>query len=179
MRRGRIHVITVVLAAAAMLIGPGIARADSYNLMGFEGVPTLGSSGFTRGTPPPVGDYVTTHCRYIDVINTTVGHYYLRYFLDLPDGATITGVSLRIADYNPTGVMWVYLRSRPWNSRNVGTTLDLTLTDNTSNQDKLIDMGAVDVTVNNATTEYWIDVSPQNSALPGQLCVYGIHVTYN
>ena len=75
--------------------------------------------------------------------------------------------------------MWAYLRSRPWNSRDIGTTLEFTLTDNSSNSDKLINMGSLDITVNNATTEYWIDVSPQNSALPGQLCVYGIHVTYD
>jgi len=179
MRRVLVCTITVGLVIASMLTGTDTTRADSYNLMGFEGVPTLGSGGFVVGTPPPAGDYVTTHCRYIDVTNTTLGHYYLRYFLDLPDGAHITGVSLRVADFNPTGVMWAYLRSRPWNSRDIGTTLEFTLTDNSSNNDKLINMGSLDITVNNATTEYWIDVSPQNSALPGQLCVYGIHVTYD
>jgi len=179
MRRVVICSMTVGLVIGAMLIGPGTARADSYNLMGFEGVPTLGSGGFTLGTPPPVGDYATTLCRYLDVVNTTVGHYYLRYFLDLPDGATITGVSLRIADYNPTGVAWAYLRSRLWNSRDIGDTEDFTLTDNSSSGDKTINMGAVNLTVNNATTEYWIDISPENSSNPGQLCVYSIHVTYN
>ena len=179
MRRVQTCAIAVGLAAAAMLIGEGAAQADSYNLMGFEGIPTLGAPAYTLGPPPPVGDYVTTHCRYIDVVNTTLGHYYLRYFLDLPDGAVITGISIRLADYNPSGVMWVYLRSRPWNSRNVGTTVDFTLSDNSGNEDKVINMGTMNVTVNNSTTEYWIDVSPQNSASPGQLCVYGIHVTYN
>ncbi len=178
MRGDRIHQFSIGLAALALLAGAGIANADSYNLMGFEGVPTLGSGGFVVGTPPPVGDWVTTNCRYIDVTNTTVGHYYLRYFLDLPDGATITGVSLRVADFNPAGVLWAYLRSRPWNSRDFGTTRAFTLTDNNSNSDKLINMGSLDIPVNNATTEYWIDVSPQNSNDTGQLCVYGIHVTY-
>lgn len=179
MRRVLTCATVVGLAAFAMLVGSGEARADSYNLMGFEGVPTLGSGGFTLGTPPPVGDYATTLCRYIDVVNTTVGHYYLRYFLDLPDGATITGVSLRIADYNPTGVAWVYLRSRPWNSRDSGDLEGVTLTDNSSSGDKTINMGSLNLTINNATTEYWIDISPQNSANPGQLCVYSVHVTYN
>ena len=180
------------LIVAAVLIRPadvstvGAVSGDQaasaltgyYNLIGYEGIGTLGSTGFTAGQTPPVGDYVTTHCRYIDVRDTTVGHYYLRYPLHLPQGATITGVSLYVADFNPTGVMWVYLRSRPWNSRDAGTTLDFTLTDNTTNSDKSIDMGTVDVTVDNGTTEYWIDVSPENSSDPGQLCVYGIQVTY-
>ena len=78
MRRVQVCAITVGLVVASMLTGADTARADSYNLMGFEGVPTLGSGGFVVGTPPPAGDYVTTHCRYIDVTNTTLGHYYLR-----------------------------------------------------------------------------------------------------
>lgn len=148
-------------------------------MFGYEGIGTLGSVGFTAGPTPPVGDYVTTHCRYIDVQNTTLGHYYLRYPLHLPNGANITSISLHVADFNPTGVMWVYLRSRNWNSRDAGTTLSLTLTDNTTNNDRTITMTpSGGVNVNNQTTEYWIDVSPQNSASPGQLCVYGIQVTY-
>ena len=74
--------------------------------------------------------------------------------------------------------MWAYLRSRPWNSRDSGTTLGFTLTDNATNNDKTINISGLDVDVNNQTTEYWIDVSPTNSADPGQLCVYGIQVTY-
>jgi len=125
-----------------------------------------------------VGDYVSTHCRYINVPNTTVGQYYLRYPLHLPNGATITKVSLFIADFNSAGVLWAYLRSRPWNSRSVGSTPSFTLSGNASNNDFTISMTGLNVDVNNETTEYWVDVSPQNSADPGQLCVYGIQVTY-
>lgn len=156
------------------------AMTGYYNLFGYEGIGTLGSTGFTAGPTPPVGDYVTTHCRYIDVQNTTLGHYYLRYPLHLPNGANITRISLFVADFNPSGVMWAYLRSRPWNSRAAGTTLGFTLTDNTANSDKTVNINfSPAVNVNNQTTEYWIDVSPQNSTAPGQLCVYGIQVTYS
>lgn len=175
-------------AAAAQDAGPqtessvqaAAALTGYYNLLGYEGIGTLGSVGFTAGPTPPVGDYVTTHCRYINVQNTTVGHYYLRYPLHLPNGANITRISLYVADFNPTGVLSAYLRSRPWNSRNAGTTLHFALTDNTTNNDKTINMNfSTPENVNNQTTEYWIDVSPQNSADPGQLCVYGIQVTYS
>lgn len=148
-----------------------------YNMLGYEGIGTLGSGLQANGQIPPVGDYVTTHCRYINVTNTTLGHYYLRYPLHLPNGANITKVSLRVADFNPSGALWVYLRSRPWNSRQAGTTLGFTLT-STSLSDQTVNISSLDVNVNNQTTEYWIDVSPQNSADPGQLCVYGIQVTY-
>lgn len=166
-------------AAEATAVQAPNALTGYYNLLGYEGIPTLGASAFTNGTPPPVADYVTTHCRYIDVQNTTVGHYYLRYPLDLPNGATITGVTLYVADFNPTGVLWAYLRSRPWNSRDAGDTEGLTLTDNSSENDKQISMGTLDVYVDNHTTEYWIDVSPQNGTDPGQLCVYGVQVQYS
>ena len=176
-----IALLALVLSASGpALASPAAASALTgyYNLLGYEGIGTLGAGGFTAGPTPPVGDYVTTHCRYINVQNTTVGHYYLRYPLPLPNGATITKVSLFVADFNSVGVLYAYLRSRPWNSRNAGTTVSFTLSDNTTNNDKTISMSSLTVAVNNQTTEYWIDVSPQNSADPGQLCVYGIQVTY-
>jgi hypothetical protein len=74
------------------------------------------------------------------VQNTTVGHYHLRYPLHLPNGATITKVSLFVADFNSAGVLYAYLRSRPWNSRSAGTTVSFTLGDNTTNDDKTIGM---------------------------------------
>lgn len=165
--------------AALFLIGSAQVQAEDYNLLGYEGIGTLGSGGFTAGPTPVVADYVNTHCRYIDVQNTTVGHYYLRYSLDLPNWATITSVKVFLADFNPSGSMWIYLRSRPWNSRSNGTTERFTLSPTAAPGDTQIEMNAVGLTVNNQTTEYWIDVSPQNSSLPGQLCVYGIQVTYN
>lgn len=177
---GRAFRVSAILGAilVGLLIAPVVTEADEYNLLGYEGIGTLGSGGFVAGATPPVGDYVTNHCRYIDVQNTTLGHYYLRYALDLPDGATITSVQLFVADFNSTGVMWAYLRSRPWNSRDAGTTQAFTLTDNSSDNDKLISMNSLSITVNNDTTEYWIDVSTENSSDPGELCVYGIQVTY-
>ena len=184
---GQLALVLVLLSALVLstsgstLGSPSAASTLTgyYNLLGYEGIGTLGSGLTDHGTTPTVGDYVSTHCRYIDVTNTTVGQYYLRYPLHLPNGANITKVSLFVADYNPTGVMWAYLRSRPWNSRLSGTTILFSLTDNVTNYDKTITMNfATPKKVDNQTTEYWIDVSPQNGAAPGQLCVYGIQVTY-
>lgn len=183
--------ITIVIAMALLVLAvlkmPGAVRSAEaapdalmgyYNLLGYEGIGTLGSGLTSNGATPPVGDYVTTHCRYINVQNTSVGQYYLRYPLHLPNGAKITNVSLFVADFNSTGVLWAYLRSRPWNSRQAGTTLGFGLT-GTTNSDQYINIGSLNVDVNNLTTEYWIDVSPTNGTDPGQLCVYGIQVTYS
>lgn len=149
-----------------------------YNLLGYEGVGTLGVGLQTFGRTPPVGDYVSTHCRYIDVPNTVPEEYYLRYPLHLPNHATITQVDLHVADFNPSGVMLAGLYSRPWNSRNLGTPIGLTNTTGQPASDMTITISDLAVAVNNQTTSYWIDVSPANSASPGQLCVYSIQVTY-
>jgi len=149
------------------------------NYLGYEGIATLGHWGFDFGPTPPVGDWVTTHCRYIDVENGSEGDYYLRYPIHLPQGAVIKGVSLYVADFNPAGNIWVFLVARPWNSRELGTELGSTVTDDASNNDKSINMGALNVPVNNQSHVYWVDVTPDNSALPGELCVYGIQVTYD
>ncbi len=173
--------LTLVFSTGGPALGSSSAASSLtgyYNLLGYEGIGTLGSGLTSHGTPPPVGDYVTTHCRYIDVQNTALGNFYLRYPLHLPNGANMAKISLFVADFNPAGVMWAFLRSRPWNSRDPGTTLSIALTDNTTNSDKTITMNLTPVNVNNQTTEYWIDVTPQNSTDPGQLCVYGIQVTY-
>lgn len=140
-----------------------------YTIFGYEGIGTYGSSLGSHGGAPQVGDYATTHCRYINVANTAIGDYYLRYPLHLPNGATISSVSLHVADYNPSGVMWIYLRSRPWNSRDAGTTVSFTLTDNTTNSDKTVSITGINKKVDNSTTEYWIDVTPVNGADPGLL----------
>ena len=173
--------LLVVLSTAAFALNaPAAAGALTgyYNLLGYEGIGTLGSNLADHGQTPAVGDYVTTHCRYINVQNTTLGQYYLRYPLHLPNGANISKVSLFVADFNSSGVLWAYLRSRSWNSRNTGTSLGFALTDNTTDSDKTINITGLNVDVNNQTTEYWIDVSPTNGTDPGQLCVYGIQVTY-
>jgi hypothetical protein len=193
MTRGKGVAITAALAVGLWLAGAtvaapgdgpgggdGVAAAVQYeNFIGYEGIGTLGSNGFTAGPTPAIGDYVTTHCRYINVQDTVVGHYFLRYPIHVPTGAVITGVTLFVADFNPSGVIWAYLRTRPWNSRDAGTTLGLTLTDNTTSSDKQVNMGTLDVEVDNSTNVYWVDVSPENSSNPGELCVYGIHVTYD
>jgi len=164
---------------AIVLIGSAELEADDYNLLGFEGIGTLGSTTVDNGPPPVVGDWVTTHCRYIDVPNTLVGEYYLRYPLDLPDGATITSIRFYLADFNNPGSLFLYLHSRPWNSRDGGTLEAIKVSPAADVGDYQIDMDPVDVTINNQTTEYWISVSPTNNDFPGQLCVYGIQVTYN
>jgi hypothetical protein len=149
-----------------------------YNLLGYEGIGTLGVGLQDNGPTPPVADYVTTHCRYIDVPNTVPEEYYLRYPLHLPNNATIIQVDLHVADFNPSGVMRAGLYSRPWNSRNPGTALGLTSTSAQPESDLTVTIPGLNVEVNNHLTQYWIDVSPANSAEPGQLCVYGIQVTY-
>jgi len=173
--------LIVVLGTGGSAQGAPMAASaltGYYNLLGYEGIGTLGNVGFTSGGTPPVGDNVTTHCRYIDVPNTDAGDYYLRYPLHLPNGAKITNVSLFVADYNPNGVLWAFLRSRPWNSSDMDTMLGLTATDDKTKDDKTINITGLNVNVNNQTTEYWIDVSPTNGTEPRQLCVYGIQVTY-
>ena len=178
--RGIKMIGSLLLFAAALsltLATTANAQTDYYNLFGHEGIGTRGGVG----TIPPVGDFGTTHCRYIDVPNTAPGDYFLRYPLHLPTGVTITKVSFFVADFNPAGVLWFWLRSRPWNSRDAGTvaTNGFALSDNSSENDKTVNMDGLNVTVDNKTTQYWIDVSPKNSAEPGQLCVYGIQVTYS
>jgi hypothetical protein len=174
--------LTLVFSTGGPALGSSPAASSLtgyYNLLGYEGIGTLGSYFTSHGTAPPVGDYVTSHCRYIDVQNTDFGQYYLRYPLHLPNGANITHISLFVADFNPAGWMVAWLRSRPWNSRDPGVTLNSAQTDNATNNDKTMTMNLTPpVNVNNQTTEYWIDVSPQNSNDPAQLCVYGIQVTY-
>ena len=172
--------LIVVLGTGGSAQGAPVAASaltGYYNLLGYEGIGTLGHVLTSHGQTPPVGDHVTTHCRYINVPDTQVGEYYLRYPLHLPNGAHITKVSLFVADFNSSGALWAFLRSRPWNSGDAGTILGLTLTSATKS-DQTIEMTGLNVDVNNQTTEYWIDVSPQNGTDPGQLCVYGIQVTY-
>ncbi len=85
--------------------------------MGYEGIGTMGDNTASYGPIPPVGDYVTTHCRYIDVAPLYLREYYLRYILHLPIGATITQVEALVADFAEIGSLTMELKSRPWNSR--------------------------------------------------------------
>lgn len=155
------------------------ADLQYQNYLGYEGIATLGFLGFDYGPTPPVGDWVTTHCRYIDVPNVSEGDYYLRYPIHIPHGAVIKEVSLFLADFNPTGYLATMLYARPWNSRELGTQLHYTDTGYEPNNDILITMENLDVTVNNQSHVYWIDVTPRNGASPGELCVYGIQVAYD
>jgi hypothetical protein len=151
-----------------------------YTMMGHEGIGIIGDlGGTTHGATPPVGDYVTTSCRYINVANAAYRQYFLRYPLHLPNGVTITKISLFVADFNAAGTMYVHFMSRPWNSR---TDADFTGSIGTSAGaagDQVISRTlTTDVVVNNKTTQYWVDVMPTNSADPGQMCVYSLQVTY-
>lgn len=185
--------VTAPLVLALWIVGAGVGLAAEtadgtkdltvalqyQNYFAYEGIETLGIWGFVNGPTPPVSDWVTTHCRYIDVPNAPAGEYYLRYPVHLPQNAAIKGVELFLADFNPVGNMSALLMTRPWNSRDVGTQLGFTATDNATNSDKLVNMGLLDVTVDNQSNVYWIDVSPRTSSVPGDLCVYGIQVKYD
>lgn len=147
-----------------------------YNLMSFEGIPVAGDFG----TAPPVGDYTSTNCRFINVQNTQMGDYYLQYPLHLPNGVTISAISLHVADFNNNYSLYAYLKSRLWNSREAGTIISWAYTYLGVTGDTTIDMdtNSLGVKVNNDNYEYWIQVATRNGTDPGQLCVYGIQVTY-
>lgn len=149
-----------------------------YTIFGHEGIGTIGSALASHGTAPAVGDYNTTHCRYIDVANTTWGQYYLVYPLHLPNGVTITEVSAYIADYNASGAAYLHMVSRPWNSTANGSDFAGSIGTSGSSSNELISRTGISTVVNNATTQYWIEITPINSADPGQLCVYSMRVTY-
>lgn len=185
-RLSRILVVLVLLILAGAAIGfisRGATAASTltsyYTMLGYEGIPTIGTNLGTHGQAPFAGDYVSTHCRYINVQNTTVGQYYLRYPLHLPNGANISKVEARVADFYSGGSMFVSLRSRPWNSRESGDLLGFTLSPvGGTGNDELLTISGLDIDINNGSTSYWLDFSPQNSSDPGQLCVYSIRVTY-
>lgn len=176
--------MALLAASASQSVSSVALRANAltsyYNLQGFEGIPTIGGSDIP-GAPPPVVDYVSTWCRYINVPNTQEGDYYLNYPLHLPNGANITDVSLRLADYNSTGNLKAFLVQRPWNSASAVTTISHTETDNTFTGEFTVSMGRVGglpVKVDNQTFQYWVMVTPANGASPGQLCTYSVHVKY-
>ena len=148
------------------------------NLMSYEGIPTLGDAKFTSGPPPPIMDWVSTHCRFIDISSAFLQAYFLRYPLHLPDGATISYIQVRVADFAPTGMLWVYLRSRPWNSRASGDTEAFVISSNDSQSDQVLNLMNLNLEVDNTTRSYWLDIAPAAADIPGELCVYGIHVVY-
>lgn len=148
-----------------------------YNILGHEGIPINGDNG----TPPPVGDYESTHCRYIDVANTYMEEYFLIYTLNLPNGVTITEVALHIADYSTNTFLKATLFKREWDTRASGTQIAYAISSIGSTGDTTINMptgGELVEVVDNLNYEYWISITPTNSEYPGQLCVYGIQVTY-
>ena len=127
--------------------------------MGYEGIATIGETLASFGGIPPVGDYVTTHCRYIDVIPLALRESYLRYILHLPDGATLTQIDAHIADFADVGSMGIDLRSRPLNSRQAGTVLGSVSTPAGAPGDTTLTIPGLDVAVENRTTQYWIKVA--------------------
>jgi hypothetical protein len=149
-----------------------------YNLMGYEGVGTIGENLANYGQAPTIGDYVTTHCRYIDISPLYLREYYLRYILHLPDGATLTQIDAYIADFADIGSLGVELMSRPWNSRDAGTLLGGVSTQPGVLGDTTLTIPDLTVVIDNKTTQYWLDVYFNQQEVPGQLCVYGIQATY-
>ena len=184
----KLFLFVSLIALSALVLstgGPALASPAAassltgyYTIFGHEGIGTVGAS-LVAGPTPPVGDYVPNGCRYINVPNATYGQYYLRYPLHLPNGATITKVSAYVADYNTSGTLYLHMKSRQWNSRDAGTDFAGSIgTTSGAAGDQTITRTGISTVVNNQTTQYWIDVIPVNSANPGQLCVYGIQVTY-
>ena len=176
--------IVFAIAAYQNLPTTDAASAESnvltgyYNLMGYEGVATIGENKANYGPTPPVGDYVTTHCRYIDVAPLYLREYYLRYFLHLPDGATLTQIDAHVADFADIGSLGVELVSRPWNSRDAGMVLGGVSTESGVPGDTTLTIPNLSVSIDNQTTQYWLNVYFNQQEVPGQLCVYGIQVTY-
>ncbi len=163
-------------AAASVLTG-------YYTMWGYEGIPTQGFyTGNEHGNPPPVEDYVSSQCRFIDIAPVEGGHYYLRYPLHLPNGVTITKVSLYVADFNVSGSMHVWFQHKTWNSSGGGSFMKSADTGaNGAYGEQQINMAPLNIIVNNETTQYWVDVTPDNPVVSpdaGSLCVYGIQVTY-
>ena len=150
-----------------------------YTLMGYEGIATIGEELTPYGPIPPVADYVTTHCRFIDVAPTGFRDYYLRYIIHLPDGATLSQVDVHVADFADSGVFYIDLKSRPWASSVPGSLLGQSTTEVGSTGDTTVSLPNLGVAINNQTTQYWIDISPFDAgSIAGQLCVYGIQITY-
>jgi hypothetical protein len=180
-----IALLTIVLSTG----GRALASPSSdgiltgyYNMLGHEGIGTVGI-GTMVGQAPPVGDWVSqdpaVNCRYIDVPNTTIDQYFLQYPLHLPNGVTITSVAAYVSDINTNsnGNITMLMMSRPWNSTEFGTQFAFNVTTyGFGNQ--LATRTGINTLVNNQTTEYWIAITPVNNAYPGDLCVYGIQVTY-
>jgi hypothetical protein len=152
----------------------------SLNLMGYEGIPTVGSGrpGVFRAPPPPVADWVTTHCRYTDVAWDDDQDDELRYPLHLPDGAKILNIGFRVADFADTSDFRMLLRSRPWNSRERGDIEAQVWSSNLSQSDQTFYMQAVNLTIDNTTTSYWIEANPGVPVIQEEVCVYGIHVNF-
>ena len=150
-----------------------------YTLMGYEGVGTLGENSAANGQTPPVGDYVTTHCRYIDVSPLNLRESYLRYFLHLPDGATMTQIEAHVADFAEIGSIGIELMTRPWNSREAGTFQGSAGSDLGAPGDTTLTIiPNPPVVIDNQVNQYWLNVYFNQQTVPGQLCVYGIQATY-
>ena len=151
---------------------------DYLNLMGYEGIPVFGDTDLLHGPPPPIADWVTTHCRFVDSLGHNLQDNFLRYPVHLPDGAKISYIQLRVADFAVTGQLWAYFRSRPWNSRAIGDTHNLVVTSPAIQADQVLNMFNVNREVDNTNRSYWIDVATAAADAAGELCVYSVHVVY-
>ena len=83
-----------------------------------------------------------------------------------------------MADFAVTGQIWVYLRSRPWNSRAGGDLDGLVVSSPATQSDQVPHMPNLDLEVDNTNRSYWIDVASAAADAAGELCVYSIHVVY-
>jgi hypothetical protein len=173
-----VSLVLLVASASQSVSGAGLGANSLtayYNLLGYEGIPTLGS-------PPPVVDYVSTWCRYVNIPDTEWGDYWLNYPLHLPNGANITEVALRVADFDEVGGNFkALLFRRAWESRQAGESLAIAQSFDDGATDKTILMSVFDglpVNVDNQTYQYWVSVTSEAHASPGQLCVYSLQVQY-
>jgi hypothetical protein len=179
--------MTIIILLVLLTGTGGQARASTsaaainryYTILGAEGIPSVGQGLTTHGARPPLGDYSSTRCLYVNVANAGINDYYVYYPLHLPDGATITAVRAYIADFSSATNAAVYMYKRDWNSTDHGTTFAATLsTDSTTGANQLLVRTGISEVVNNNTTQYFLEFSPNNSADPGQLCIYSLKVTY-
>jgi hypothetical protein len=180
--------LTLIACLAIAFSTGGQARASSSSaaaftyyltIWGHEGIGTVGSGLTTHGAAPSVGDYASTHCRYINVATTGWGDYYLNYPIHVPNGVTITAIKAYIADFSVAGNAYVHMVKRTWNSAGAGSDFTPSIgTNSTTGANQLVSTGAISEVVNNQTTQYWIEITPVNTGDPGQLCVYSLQVTY-
>ena len=105
---------------------------------------------------------MTTHCRYIDVTNVDFRKYSLRYFLHLPNRATLTQIEVHVADFAQISTLFVKLRFRPWDSRDAGTFLSSAATAPGIPGDTTLTIADLEVAIENHTNHIGLMFSPHH-----------------